>query len=162
MPKININAKMIGIDKPIEVFTSIYNHDLASKMSIKFKEVNIKNLKYNLELAKQQELVEKSDKEDDQEELSELEKLKIQLKNAQKSLEAEKEDQEFTDTAFDFIKEVLELNAKQLKTARKNLDGERLGAFVQYLISRINEGPDYDPQIILDAMIDEDEDPKKG
>lgn len=162
MPKININAKMIGIEEPVEVFTSIYNHDLASKMSIKLKETNIKNLKYNLELAKQQELVEKSDKEDSQEELSELEELKIHLKNAQKSLEAEKEDQDFTNTAFEFIKEVLGLNAKQLKTARKSLDGEGLGAFTYYLISRVNEGPDYDPQIILDAEVDEDEDPKKG
>ena len=162
MPKITINAKMIGINQPVEIFTSIYNHDLASNMAIKMKEANIRNIKYNLKIAEQQELAKKTDKEASQKELSELEELKIQLKNAQKSLEEEKEDQDFTDTAFEFIKEVLGLNAKQLKTARKSLDGEGLGAFTYYLISRVNEGPDYDPQIILDAEVDEDEDPKKG
>ena len=153
---------MIGIKEPIEVFTSIYNNDLASKMKIKLTEMNIQNIKHNLELAKKkkEKAADKSNTEEPKP--SEVEILQEQMKDAEEISKSEKNDVAFVTASFDFIKEVLELNPKQLKTAKKSVDALELSIFLYYLIARIQGAPDFDPSVSVDDESNkDDEDPKK-
>lgn len=148
---IKINATKLGIEKPIEVKSSLKLKTKATKMMAYMNEIRIKGIRTQIK-------AEKEPKETD------TNSLESQLKQA----EAQQADVDLNSEALDkmlsFIQDVLKLSDKQMEKAEETLtDEQELGQYISYIVARLNGVSDkqYELSIKQESEVQADEDLKK-
>ncbi|KRM95956.1 hypothetical protein FC19_GL001437 [Liquorilactobacillus aquaticus DSM 21051] len=157
---IKINAERIGIKKEISVLPSFYLQTEATRVAKELNGLSIQSLKQSI-ADKESKKAKESENQKDTKAMTELEKLKANLADAEEAQKDINKEEDVGNELFAFLQQSLNLNEKQILKAKKTLPGfAELGEFVSYVITKI-KNPQLNDSDINFKPVNGDKDPKK-
>jgi len=138
---IKIQAKQIGIEKPITVVPSLFLQRRTTKMARFINKVNIQSLQEQIKA--ENNANGESDDEESEKAQSDLDKLKADLEDAKSDDNDLDSEDEIVEESFTYLKDVLKLTTKQVEKAERHLGGyQDLMTYVAYVMGRIKGNTD--------------------